>query len=342
MPQQVQKKLKKLQSENLDAKIVIRCFVSMPFDQQWDDLWFKGIQNCSDRLKDYQIDFKRADREPYVQRQLEFNVLKKIDETHLLIADVSEVANSKLPNPSVMHEIGYAAGRDIPVIILGIKGSHKNLPANLSGSILIEYELTKLDKFIGELTQQLNETIESEIISKVKGDFAVQCFTSRNRIGIPSLIENANSRIQIVTTNLQFIQTNLKGSLDKALEKNKDNPEFKVEILAMDPEADTTVARSAQLGRRTRQYRDELRESLDAIQKAYEGNTKVDIVTYKSLPTQITFIIDDTVITSVISFGQLARGNIHFVLDANRQKVPESFLAHFSSVRALSVQSSSI
>jgi hypothetical protein len=330
--------LKEIQKENIDAKLLIRCFVSMPFAAQWDDLWFKGIQGLTDKLKDYQIVFKRADREPFIERQLEFNVLRKIDETDLLVADVSPIQETQFQNPSVMHEIGYATGRDLPVILIGNRDSHKHLPANLSGSILIEYDMDKLDKFIGELGSQLEKTIRKEIISKKRGDFVVQCFTNRNRIGIPNLIEKANQRVQIITTNLQYIFTNLKNSIDKAIESNKDNPDFKIEILTMDPEGDTTIARAVQLGRRTRQYRDVLRTSLDAMRKAYEDNPKVEIVTYTSLPTQITFIIDDIVITSVISFGQQARGNIHFVMESNRPKIPESFLTHFSSVKALSVQ----
>ncbi|RJP79259.1 MAG: hypothetical protein C4522_10390 [Desulfobacteraceae bacterium] len=330
-------RLREAQAEGIDAKVIVRGFVSMPFDPQWDDVWFKGIQVCADKLNDYQLEFKRADREPYIERNLEFNVLRKIDQTELLVADVSPVQGSSLPNPSVMHEIGYAVGKELPVILIGLKNSHKSLPANLKGSILIEYELNKLDKFIGEFTSQIQKTITKEIASKRKGDFVAQSFSNRNRINIPGLIVQAKQRVQMITTNLQFVFTNLKDSIDQALDSNRDNPEFKVEILTMDPEGDTTNARAAQLGQRTRQYRDILRESLDNMRKAYDGNSKVEIVTYSSLPTQITYIIDETVITSVISFGQLARRNIHFVVEANRPKVSESFLAHFSSVKALAV-----
>ena len=286
--------LQKAKQQGLDAKIVIRCFVSMPFSGQWDDVWFKGIQGCSEKLTDYQLDFRRADREPFIQRHVEYNVLQKIDDADLLIADVSLIPESNGPNSSVMHEIGYAAGKNMPIIYIGLKDSHKHLPSNLVGSILVEYEISKMDKFIGELTSQLKETINSKILSSIRGDFTVQCFTNRNRIGIPRLIENARQRVQIITTNLQYEYTNLKESIDKALDLNKENPDFKIEILTMDPEGDTVSSRAAQLGKRTRQYRDELRQSLEAMYRAYSENPKVDIVTYTSLPTQITLVIDDT------------------------------------------------
>jgi hypothetical protein len=70
----------------------------------------------------------------------------------------------------------------------------------------------------------------------------------------------------------------------------------------------------------------------------FHREPKVEIVTYKSLPTQITFIIDSVIITSSISFGQQARGNLHFVLNAEKERASEAFLSHFRSIKALSVR----
>jgi hypothetical protein len=330
--------LKEAQAEGFDAKILIRCFVSIPFSPDWNTIYFNGIQECANKLTDYQLQFIRADRVPYIDPHLGFNVLKKIERSDMLLADVSPGKEAGEPNLNVMHEIGYARGKGLPVILIGVSGSYKSLPANLNGSILIEYKLSEIDRFIGEFSSQIDKVITREITAKRKGDFTAQAFTCRECINIPSLIKNAKQRVQIITTNLHYVLTNLKDSIDQALDSNLSNFEFKVEILTMDPEGDTTNARAAQLGERTKRYRDILRDSLEKMHDAYSGNAKVEIVTYASLPTQITFIIDDTVITSVISFGQLSRRNIHFVLESNRPKVSESFLTHFSSVKALAMQ----
>ena len=67
---------------------------------------------------------------------------------------------------------------------------------------------------------------------------------------------------------------------------NKDKRRFRVEILAMDPEADTTRSRAIQLGRDPRDYRDEQRDSLDNMYVTLDHLPNLEIVTYKSLPTR--------------------------------------------------------
>ena len=242
-------------------------------------------------------------------------MVNSIQNCEILVADISPTEKipidspTKVPNPSVMHEIGFALGSKIPVVLIGNEGSHKSSPANLRGSILIDYDLSNMDKFIGELSKQLRKIIDEQLQSDIKGDFQIHCFTGRNSIGINDLIKRSRERVQIITTNLQYVDTFLKLSIKEALEANKKNPQYKVEILAMDPEADTTNARAEQLGKTPRNYRDELRQSLDSMQNDFHREPKVEIVTYKSLPTQITFIIDNIIITSAISFGQQARNN---------------------------------
>lgn len=318
----------------------ITCFVSIPFAEKFDRIWAKGVLDCSKKVPGYDINFIRLDREPFSRRIIEYNVLDHIEVSDLLLADISPDDKTNISNPSVMHEIGYATGKNIPIILIGAHGTHNNLPANLRGSLLVEYDLDNIEKFTIELIDQLSEIINKQIMLQPRGDYTVQCFTERDSIGIPALIERAIYRVQIITTNLEYIDTNLKVAIHKALECNKNNPQFKVEILTMDPEGDTTSARAAQLGRKARQYRDELRQSLDTMREAFAQQPKVEIVTYTSLPTQITFIIDNILITSVISFGQQSRANLHFVLEDNRKRASESFIAHFRAMKALAVSRS--
>lgn len=320
------------------AKPTIRCFVSIPFSDRFDKVWANGVRGSASKVLEYEIDLVRLDRRPYVDRIIEFNVLDNIEDCDLLLADISLDADSNNPNPSVMHEIGYATGRRIPIVLIGVKGTHKHLPANLRGSILVEYDSANLDKFVLELGGQLKLIIDDEIMVQPRGDYTVECFTERDSIGIPQLIDRATHRVQIITTNLEYIDSNFKAAIASALKRNNDNPQFKVEILTMDPEGDTTSARAAQLGRKTRQYRDELRASLDAMRGTFATDPKVEIVTYTSLPTQITFIVDQIIITSVISFGQQSRGNLHFLLEATSERASESFIAHFRAMKALAVQ----
>jgi hypothetical protein len=321
------------------SNVPVSCFVSMSFDQKRLRVWTHGINQIRDKVKGYTIELNRLDLQPWSERIIEHNVKDAIRKSTLVLADMSVMDGSKCPNPSVMHEIGFASGLDIPVILFGAKGTYDRLPANFQGSIVVEYDPDHLEKFAIDLADQVKKVLDGNR-RRIRGEYTVQCFTERDSIRIPERIRNATEGVQIITTNLEYTNSKLKDAIRDALETNKSNPRFKVEMLTMDPEGDTTSARAAQLGRKTRQYRDELRQSLDEMRAAFSNHPKVEIVTYTSLPTQITFVIDDVIITSVISFGQQARGNLHIVLGTDRPRASESFLAHFRAMKALAVAGS--
>jgi nucleoside 2-deoxyribosyltransferase len=314
----------------------IDCFISMPFTDEFDDVHI-GILNVNQYIKEYIIDFVRLDIIAYEHRRIEENVLKNIDHSHLLVADISRYPESAHPNVSVMHEIGYACGKNIPFILIGNIGSQKILPSNLKGSIVTEYDPkndNELKDFSHRLAQQFEKTIREEVLNTVRGQFQAEVFSERHRINIPALIENTERRIYILTTNLAYTYTYLKESIEKALNKNDKNPTFKVEILTMDPESDVANARAVQLGRPIRQYRDELRSSLDKMRRTFGESPRVEIATYRSLPTQMTFILDSVVVTAVVSIGQQSREGIHFVLG----KTPlDPFLSHFRVLKTLAI-----
>lgn len=317
----------------------INCFISMPFSSDFDNVFIKGISSITNYLSDYKIDLIRLDKQVYARRSIEGNVLKHIDESDMLIADITRYTEALQPNVSVMHEIGYAAGKDIPFILIGRKDTYKNLPSNIKGSLIVEYDSDNdpdLKKFTILLVNQTKKVIEDEVLEGVRGDFRVACFSDRYRINIPRLIEKAKHRIYILTTNLEYTNQYLTDAITKSLDINKSNAAFKIEILTMDPESDVANARAIQLGRTIRQYRNELRENLDKAKEIIGKNHKVEIVTYRSLPTQMTFIVDDIVITAVVSLGQQSREGIHFVL-SHTPKLTEPFLAHFRALKTLAV-----
>jgi nucleoside 2-deoxyribosyltransferase len=307
-------------------------FVSMPFSPEFDNVFLHGILGVGSHLQEYQLNWIRLDREAYKQRLIEQNVLKHIDMADFMVADISRYPNQGTANVSVMHEIGYACGRGVPFILIGKNGTHKNLPSNLKGSIVTEYQSETepaLKDFSRRLSLQIRKTLHEEVLHSPHGGFRVEGFAGRSKLHLPELIKRAEHRINILTTNLNYTDIHLKESVVRALEENKKNPVFRVEILTMDPESDVANARAVQLGKTSvRQYRDELRKSLDNVRKALAKYRNVEIITYRSLPTQMTFIIDTTVIVAVVSLGQQSRDGIHFVLsDVNTSAAP--FQNHF-------------
>ena len=132
----------------------ISCFISMPFSPDFEHVFLKGLLAVTKYLPNYKIDLVRLDKETYKHRQIEENVLKNIDSSDMLIADITRYKDALQPNVSVMHEIGYASGRDIPFILIGRKDTYKSLPSNLKGSQLIEYDPDN-DRELRNFTQRL-------------------------------------------------------------------------------------------------------------------------------------------------------------------------------------------
>ena len=192
----------------------------------------------------------------------------------------------------------------------------------------------ELKEFTRKLGQQVRKTIEQEVLGRFRGEVQVECFTERQRVNLPRIMERTKRRIYILTTNLDYTERFLQKSIRLALERNKDNSAFKVEILTMDPEGDVANARAIQLARNVRLYRNELRRSLDNMNDEFGDHPQVEIVTYRTLPTQMTFIFDDIVVTSVVSLGQQSREGVHFMLQ-NVPEVAETFVTHFRALKTL-------
>lgn len=328
-------------TDDTNAKQEFSCFVSMPFSPEFDFIYDESIFKINRFLNNkYELHMNRLDKQAYRKRKIEDNVLRNIDLCDFLIADISPYQNTNLPNVSVMHEIGYATGRNRPFILIGTKETYRTLPANLKGSLVVEYDKPNdpnLQDFSKRLGEQIIKTIEDHVLSSLCGEQMVHCFGERPHAGLIQLIENSSHRVYILTTNLNYADNFLKKAIIHSLEKNQDNPKYKVEILTMDPESDVANARAIQLGTSIRQYRNELRSSLDSMNSDLNkyGNM-VQIITYQTLPTQMAFVIDDVVITCVVSFGQQGRESVHFLMDKDTGLI-DPFLAHFRAMKTLAM-----
>ncbi|NOT86172.1 MAG: hypothetical protein HOP02_15660 [Methylococcaceae bacterium] len=310
-------------------------FISMPFDAFFDDLYHQGIKAVNDHLKAYRLKIIRLDESAYRKQRIQENVLAHIDTSDLLIADISRYPKSPSPNVSVMHEIGYAAGRRLPVVLIGSPETLKALPSNLQGDIVTVYDHETdhdYSRFAVKLAHQLEATISEKVLPRVRGEYQLEGFSGRNGVHLDYLISLARQRVFILTTNLSYTASYLCEAIKEAVERNKGNPDFRVEILTMDPESNVANERAVQLGRTARVYRDELRESLEHLQRAFTGLKNVEIMTYTSLPTQMTFIVDNHVVVAVVSMTELSREGTHFLL-SDSPRGAEPFIGHFRAVK---------
>ncbi len=255
------------------------------------------------------------------------------------------------PNPSVMHEIGYARGLDIPVVLIGEKNTSHHLPANLKGFLVCEYKVHDLkSKTDHEFVSRLADTIVGQIARvgtpMAPGEFRIEGYRYREQVDLPYLVKNARHRILILTTNLQDINSRLQEPIKYALEHNVGqsaplpsegprHPNLKVDILTMDPESIVTNARAKQLNRNVVDYRNDLREACAEMKKfgeTFEPGV-VELGTYVSLPTLIVFIIDDIVVWSVPFPSQQSRMVPHFVVSHDDITI-QQFVSYFFSVKS--------
>lgn len=125
----------------------------------------------------YEVRWTRMDQAPYSRPTIQQNVVAAMRSSHLCVADITPEYESidsnktfgkKSPSPSVMHEIGFAHGLDIPVFLVGESDTKNHLPANLSGSLVSEYgkELNKDDD--EKFAKHLASTIVNHI--KIQGN----------------------------------------------------------------------------------------------------------------------------------------------------------------------------
>jgi hypothetical protein len=81
-------------------------------------------------------------------------------------------------------------------------------------------------------------------------------------------------------------------------------------------------------------YREELRKSAREFYQKYKDKENVSIRLYDDLPLQITLIVDNQIVTSVVSRGSRSRDNLHFLLDIATPGARKSFEEHFHEVSA--------
>ena len=316
----------------------LKAYLSLPFGAESEDIYNRCLKNIGSFVPDLDLRTFRIDPQAYQRPNIWSRIRNEIDSSNIIIADIS-VHHDSLPDIHVIYEVGYASGKSIPSILIGESGKDKNMPLNHNdNSGIIEYR-GGIDEDFDNLSLSLSEAIkkivESDIRGEISGDFQIEGFVNRESINLPERIKNAKRNVSILTTSLEYINTYLLESLKQALEANRDNDAFDIVMLTMHTESDIVNGRAEQLGISPRRFRDDLRKSLQEVVNAFRAHRKVEILTYTTLPTQITYIIDDTVVTAVASLGQKSRHGINFVIHEISPIVDE-FRGHFRMLKSIS------
>ena len=275
------------------------------------------------------IMLKRADIVDVTAEDLREHVHRLLKKYDFFIADVTG------NNPNVLYEIGFAVGLGKDEQIILITQNPEEIPVNLEGLIRVRYKRDALEGLPIDIKQHLLRIKESidrvEATVKTSEHYTVEAYATRLVADFNKMFENAKDKIDILQTNLVTIEANHLNVLKNAMEENKN---LRIRILTLDPQSQYVGARAMQLGfRDIGVFRAELSASLDLVRVQFAGsNGRVQIRKYDEFPLQITYIIDNRVVSSVISATGRSRENCAFIIDKNRKGIEHSFVDHFEKL----------
>ncbi len=329
--------------EKLDA------FLSIPYGKtDTERLYWKtlasAIRDVAESVKGAQLNIHSAEDEVNALL-LKDNVRKLIDKCDFTIA----VTTGK--NLNIFWEIGYTEAKNKPVVYLVDVDVEdlSNSPVLIIEALKCQYRANDLEKTVQEkkipeeIAIKLGSFLEQAVMAvKASPKLPVLSgFSKRSECNLPDIVANATDRINLITSNLIYFadvnsftveENNQKVfAFDPPIRRGVD-----VKILTMDPESPLVRYRAEQLTFEydIGGYREELRESAKKFYQRYKNKRGVSIRLYDDLPLQITLMVDDQVMTSVMSRGSRSRENLHFILDMDYPGARDSFERHFAEVAA--------
>jgi Nucleoside 2-deoxyribosyltransferase len=337
---------------------VIRAFVSMPYGKDakskgyWQRFYVDGIVGMAPLFegRGYAVEFHRPKEEPSALI-LKDSVRKLLDRCDVCLAIITGL------NPNVFWEVGYAVAKGKPVVFAVIAegvDEAQYAPVLVADALKVYYDGKVFDQqplnsssvqnFQYDLLRFLD--VAKDIVKGLEKPAAqYRVLSDRTAAKLPEAVAGAKRSIDLITTNLSYFAdvssfvVNLDGKSVYAFDPPV-NRGVRVRILALNPDSVIAEYRAKQLGLDydVAGYREELRSAARFFYLRYLRNKKVDIRIYDDLPLQITALIDDRVITSIVSRGQQARNNVHVDFDLEYSGARASFEKHFAEVLASQAQ----
>lgn len=339
-------------------------FVSMPFgkdpdspENEWTKLYDYGLKpleqeigNLVEGIKYVPIKLWRADK-AWESLNLKTNVMRGIENSTFIICVLTTKvtdgsAGLRLSNPNVLWELGYAEALGKPIVVLADDPSLSQLPI-LTGSPNVctyDHEVVKATKVtnakdsLSHIAKNLSPYIqmasrEAKKGFRVGGRTNIIAYPKRDAIDLVKMISNAIDQVDILTTNTcYFLFDKLKGNKNPIHDALQNGAS--VRIVTMDPESVIAEYRAKQLIKEQDipGYRKELRDGIIEMFQSFHNYEQFHLHIYNDLPLQITFRIDDTIITSVVTRGDRARKRLQIQFSLYDEGVTESFVSHFQSM----------
>jgi len=126
-----------------------KIFVAMPFDPQFEDTYFHGIQPaCLAK----QFESERVDRQAFTG-DIVAQIKDCIRGSVAVLADISD------SRPNVLYEMGIGEGLGLPIIQISSTG-YKNLPFDVRNNKTIDYEIGRIHELRPRLEEELSGLLE--------------------------------------------------------------------------------------------------------------------------------------------------------------------------------------
>ena len=173
------------------------CFVLMPFDQEFDDVYKLGIkQSCIDAG----AYCERVDEQIFNESILE-RIYNQISKADIVIADMTH------RNPNVFYEVGYAHALGKTTILL-TKNSD-DIPFDLKHYPHIIYN-NKITKLKEDLTTRVKWFVENDSETEITQNIDIDVYLGENSLsskGIEYFVEENNAPAPTFTLHNKSFQT---------------------------------------------------------------------------------------------------------------------------------------
>ncbi len=332
-----------------------RVFVSTPYDKKtdpdkyWLSLYQEGIRPAGEivsKNSNYALTFYNASLNPRVGT-VDKIVPHELDNCRILLSVLTDY------RPCVLWETGYAQKLGLPTVyMLGMKlwGEHIPITVGVPDILYYEDDRTCFGTIPSKLSEYLIKACEAADLKlrkqseMIRGpSYNVTCYANRHALRFPEKIKEAKTRIEILTTNIDYFvnpsklnredQFNLEY-FEEALERG-----VQITILTMDPDSNLVVERSKQIDPQYKddvyRYREELRKAILKFynkfsQQIRKGSLVLDL--YNSLPTLMMYVVDDTVYVPCMAGHTRSRNCLHVEFNESWPGVALTYRTHFDLV----------
>lgn len=339
-------------------------FVSMPFgenpdspENEWTKLYNFGLKPLEkpmtglvENIKHVPIKLWRADRN-LESLSLKLNVIRGIEQATFMIcvlttSVIKGTDGIRFTNPNVLWELGFADALGKPIIAMADNPSLSKLPILTGYPNLFIYNhkvVQNIDakdapdglKHIAKnlvpwLSKASEEARKGNLLRKRTRAIA---YSNRDAVDLNFMISNAKRQVDILTTNLNyFLFDKLKQNTNPFREALENGAI--VRVVTMNPESVIAEYRAKQLvrGQDIPGYRRELRNGIISLFNQFGEHPQFHLHVYNDLPLQITFRIDEQILTSIVTRGERARKRIQIKFSLYDEGVTESFVSHFQSM----------